>query len=47
VADSSDGVAVRDSKDVDGPILEFARADWLAFVAQLRTGGLDFRLNLR
>ena len=26
-------VAVRDSKDPDGPMLRFSRADWSAFVA--------------
>ncbi|WP_430496834.1 DUF397 domain-containing protein [Micromonospora trifolii] len=28
-------VAVRDSKDVTGPALTFAPADWAAFVAQV------------
>ena len=29
-------VAVRDSKDPDGPALVFSRADWAAFLAALR-----------
>jgi Domain of unknown function (DUF397) len=29
-------VAVRDSKDPDGPVLTFSRADWAAFVAEIR-----------
>lgn len=31
-------VAVRDSKDPDGPKLIFAVADWTAFTAAIRTG---------
>ncbi|SCF45446.1 DUF397 domain-containing protein [Micromonospora mirobrigensis] len=38
VADSLPGVvAVRDSKDPDGPALAFAPAAWRAFVAALPT----------
>ena len=29
-------VAVRDSKDPDGPVLTFTRADWSAFVKSFR-----------
>jgi hypothetical protein len=29
-------IAVRDSKDPDGPMLRFSRADWSAFVAGIR-----------
>jgi hypothetical protein len=37
VADNLTGViAVRDSKDSDGPVLRFSRADWSAFVAGIR-----------
>ena len=37
VADNLPGVvAVRDSKDPDGPVLTFTRADWSAFVAGVR-----------
>ena len=32
-------VAVRDSKDPDGPKLIFTVADWAAFTTTLRTGG--------
>jgi len=31
-------VAVRDSKDPDGPKLIFTVADWTAFTAAIRTG---------
>jgi len=31
-------VAVRDSKDPDGPKLIFTVADWIAFTAAIRTG---------
>lgn len=31
-------VAVRDSKDPDGPALVFTRESWAAFVAVLRSG---------
>jgi hypothetical protein len=34
-------VAVRDSKDPDGPKLMFDRAVWRAFTAALRDGRLD------
>jgi hypothetical protein len=37
VADNLPGfVAVRDSKDPDGPALPFSPADWRAFTAALR-----------
>ena len=37
VADNLTGViAVRDSKDPDGPVLRFSRADWSAFVTGIR-----------
>ena len=29
-------IAVRDSKDPDGPVLRFSRADWSAFVTGIR-----------
>jgi hypothetical protein len=32
------GVAVRDSKDPDGPRLVFTAAGWRAFTARLKTG---------
>lgn len=33
-----DTVAVRDSKDPDGPALVIPRADWMAFTAAIRSG---------
>ena len=42
VADNLPGlVAVRDSKDPDGPVLTFDRSQWRAFVAGVRDG--EFR----
>jgi hypothetical protein len=44
VADNLPGiVAVRDSKDPDGPALTFAPSDWRAFTACVKRGelGLD------
>ncbi|AEW95749.1 MULTISPECIES: DUF397 domain-containing protein [Streptomycetaceae] len=40
VADSHGPVAVRDSKDPNGPVLTFSRQAWDAFVAAVRGGGL-------
>jgi hypothetical protein len=34
-------VAVRDSKDPAGPVLEFTVAEWAAFVAGVRGGQFD------
>jgi hypothetical protein len=34
-------VAVRDSKDPDGPKLAFSHADWRAFVAGVKAGEFD------
>ena len=34
-------VAVRDSKDREGPALIFGTADWQAFTAELKNGALD------
>jgi hypothetical protein len=34
-------VAVRDSKDPDGPELAFSHADWRAFVAGVKAGEFD------
>jgi hypothetical protein len=34
-------VAVRDSKDPDGPVLAFSLAEWRAFAAGVKTGGYD------
>ena len=39
----SDSLAVRDSKDPDGPVLTFSRAGWRTFTTALKTGALDPR----
>ncbi|MGE5155994.1 MAG: DUF397 domain-containing protein [Betaproteobacteria bacterium] len=36
----ADGTAIRDSKDVDGPVLVFGTAEWLAFRAAICEGAL-------
>jgi hypothetical protein len=42
VADNlPDLIAVRDSKDVSGPVLTFARGDWTAFLAGIKNGDFD------
>lgn len=38
-----DGVAMRDSKHSDGPVLTFTRVQWASFVAGVRAG--DFPLT--
>ena len=44
VADNLPGiVAVRDSKNPDGPVLTFSRAEWRTFTTALKTGALDLR----
>lgn len=37
------GVAVRDSKDPDGPKLAFSAAEWRSFIGRVRGGSLDLR----
>lgn len=37
VAELAQVIAVRDSKDPDGPVLAFSRPTWSAFVASQRT----------
>ena len=37
----SGAVAVRDSKDPDGPKLTFAPDEWVAFTAGIKTGEFD------
>lgn len=37
----SGGVAVRDSKDPDGPILRFTAAEWAAFAEGMTAGEFD------
>jgi len=42
VADNLPGVvAVRDSKDPDGPVLAFTPDDWQAFTAAIKAGEFD------
>ncbi|WP_239346586.1 MULTISPECIES: DUF397 domain-containing protein [unclassified Frankia] len=41
IAPLSEGIAIRDSKDPDGAILTFTRAEWLAFLAGARGGEFD------
>jgi Domain of unknown function (DUF397) len=36
-----DAVAVRDSKDPDGPMLVFTPAQWTAFAVAVKTGKFD------
>ena len=35
------GMAVRQSKDPDGPVLEFTASEWAAFTAGIRDGVLQ------
>ncbi len=35
------GRAVRDSKDPDGPVLRYTRAEWLAFIEGAKLGEFD------
>jgi hypothetical protein len=39
-------VAVRDSKDPDGPVLEFTPLEWLCFLAGAKAGEFDLRQML-
>ena len=41
VAIRDDGVAVRDSRNRDGAVLEFSSADWKAFVLGVKAGEFD------
>ena len=34
-------IAIRDSKDVDRPVLTFSQGEWAAFVAGVRNGEFD------
>ena len=38
VAQLPDGVAMRDSKNPGGPVLEFTEAEWSAFLKGVRAG---------
>jgi hypothetical protein len=42
VAPIEGGVAVRDSKDPDGPILSYTAAEWFAFLHGAKNGEFDF-----
>ncbi|MEU8249946.1 DUF397 domain-containing protein [Nonomuraea sp. NPDC048916] len=35
-------VALRDSKDQDGPVLVFSRSEWVAFTGGVRSSEFDF-----
>lgn len=35
------GVAMRDSKDKEGPVLRFSQAQWIAFVHGMAAGEFD------
>jgi hypothetical protein len=42
VADLTGGVVgVRDSKEVNGPVLQFTSVEWQAFIARARNGEYD------
>ncbi len=41
VAELTDGVAVRDSKDPNGPVLVFTPAEWTAFIKGAKDGEFD------
>jgi Domain of unknown function (DUF397) len=41
VASAGDGIAMRDSKDQDGPMLRFSRSEWVAFLAGAKAGDFD------
>jgi Domain of unknown function (DUF397) len=41
VAIQPDGVAVRDSKNRDGAVLEFSHHDWAAFLRGVKNGEFD------
>lgn len=41
VAITATGVAVRDSKDPDGPVLRFGDEAWQGFVDSVRTGAYE------
>jgi hypothetical protein len=43
VAELPSVMAVRDSKDPNGPVLRFDAGSWRAFIAAVRTGDFDGR----
>lgn len=42
VASSAEGMAVRDSKDPEGPVLYYAAATWDSFLGAARSGSFGF-----
>lgn len=41
VANTGEGIAVRDSKDKTGPVLTFTTGEWDAFLAGAKDGEFD------
>jgi hypothetical protein len=41
VAIQADGVALRDTKERNGPVLVFSRGEWEAFIGGVRKGEFD------
>jgi hypothetical protein len=41
IAETADGIAVRDSKCPDGPMLSYGVASWRVFIADVRKGHFD------
>jgi len=41
VSDTSESVLMRNSQRPDGPVLEFTRAEWEAFLTGVRDGEFD------
>ncbi|MEU8799940.1 DUF397 domain-containing protein [Spirillospora sp. NPDC048819] len=35
-------VAARDSRDASGPVLDFTKPEWRAFLDEVKSGALDF-----
>jgi hypothetical protein len=40
IADTSEGIDLRDSKDPTGPVLRFDRSCWMDFLGTIKLGGL-------
>jgi hypothetical protein len=45
VAQLRDGIAVRDSKDPDGPVLRFGEPSWREFIGAVQAGSFDHPLG--
>lgn len=41
VAPTDAGVAIRDSKDMDGPVLHYTSSEWDAFMNGVKKGEFD------